>query len=217
MEKSKPRVILSAAVTIDGKIATRTGDSRLSSKRDKIRVHKLRSKVDAILVGINTVQLDDPILSVRYAKGKNPVRIILDSRGTISSKSRILKTCSKIPTIIAVSKSVTRKNIKRLNKYPIEILITGDKKINVKKLLKFLLRKKIKRILLEGGGTVNWEFINQGLIDEMIITITPFLVGGKDAISLVEGKGFHKISKSKKFKLQKIIRMQNEVVLHYTN
>ncbi len=70
MEKSKPSVILSAAVSIDGKIATRTGDSRLSSKRDKIRVHKLRSKVDAILVGINTVLLDDPILTVRYAKGK---------------------------------------------------------------------------------------------------------------------------------------------------
>ena len=96
MEKSRPHVILSAAVTIDGKIATRTGDSKLSSKRDKIRVHKLRSKVDAILVGINTVLLDDPILTVRYAKGKNPVRVVLDSRGTISSKSRILKTCSKI-------------------------------------------------------------------------------------------------------------------------
>jgi len=217
MEKSKPSVILSAAVSIDGKIATRTGDSRLSSKRDKIRVHKLRSKVDAILVGINTVLLDDPILTVRYAKGKNPVRVVLDSRGTISSKSRILKTCSKIPTIIAVSKTATRKNIKRLNKHPIEILITGDKKINVKKLLKFLLRKKIKRILLEGGGTVNWEFVNQGLIDEIIITVTPFLVGGKDSISLVEGQGFDKISKSKKFKLRKTIRMGNELVLHYTN
>ena len=217
MEKSRPHVILSAAVTIDGKIATRTGDSRLSSKRDKIRVHKLRSKVDAILVGINTVLLDDPILTVRYAKGKNPVRVVLDSRGTISSKSRILKTCSKIPTIIAVSKTATRKNIKRLNKHPIEILITGDKKINVKKLLKFLLRKKIKHILLEGGGTINWEFVNQGLIDEIIITITPFLVGGKDSISLVEGQGFDKISKSKKFKLRKTIRMGNELVLHYSN
>ena len=217
MEKSRPHVILSAAVTIDGKIATRTGDSKLSSKRDKIRVHKLRSKVDAILVGINTVLLDDPILTVRYAKGKNPVRVVLDSRGTISSKSRILKTCSKIPTIIAVSKTATRKNIKRLNKHPIEILITGDKKINVKKLLKFLLRKKIKHILLEGGGTINWEFVNQGLIDEIIITITPFLVGGKDSISLVEGQGFDKISKSKKFKLRKTIRMGNELVLHYSN
>lgn len=217
MEKSRPRVILSAAVTIDGKIATRTGDSKLSSKRDKIRVHKIRSKVDAILVGIKTVQKDDSILTVRYAKGKNPIRVVLDSKGTISSQSRILKTCSKIPTIIAISKAATKKNIKRLSKYPVEILISGEKKVNVKKLLKFLLRKKIKRILLEGGGTINWEFVNQGLIDEIIITITPFLVGGKDAISLVEGKGFQKISKSKKFKLLKSIRMGNELVLHYSN
>ncbi len=217
MEKSRPHVILSAAVTIDGKIATRTGDSKLSSKRDKIRVHKIRSKVDAILVGSKTVQKDDPILTVRYAKGKNPVRVVLDSKGAISSQSRILKTCSKIPTIIAVSKAATKKNLQRLSKYPIEILFSGDKKINVKKLLKFLSRKKIKQILLEGGGTVNWEFINQGLIDEIIITITPFLVGGKNAISLVEGQGFDKISKSKKFKLRKIIRMGNELVLHYTN
>lgn len=217
MEKSRPRVTLSAAVTIDGKIATRTGDSKLSSKRDKIRVHKIRSKVDAILVGIKTVQNDDPILTVRYAKGKNPVRVVLDSKGAIRSQSRILKTCSKIPTIIAISKAATKKNLQRLSKYPIEILISGDKKINVKKLLKFLFRKKIKHILLEGGGTVNWEFVNQGLIDEIIITITPFLVGGKDSISLVEGQGFHKISKSKKFKLRKTIRMGNEIVLHYTN
>jgi len=217
MEKSRPRVILSAAVTIDGKIATRTGDSKLSSKRDKIRVHKIRSKVDAILVGIKTVQKDDPILTVRYAKGKNPVRVVLDSKGTINSQSRILKTCSKIPTIIAVSKAATKKNLQRLSKYPIEILISGDKKINVKILLNFLFRKKIKHILLEGGGTINWEFVNQGLIDEIIITITPFLVGGKDSISLVEGQGFDKISKSKKFKLRKTIRMGNELVLHYTN
>jgi len=217
MEKSRPRVILSAAVTIDGKIATRTGDSKLSSKRDKIRVHKIRSKVDAILVGIKTVQKDDPILTVRYAKGKNPVRVVLDSKGTINSQSRILKTCSKIPTIIAVSKAATKKNLQRLSKYPIEILISGDKKINVKRLLNFLFRKKIKHILLEGGGTINWEFVNQGLIDEIIITITPFLVGGKDSISLVEGQGFDKISKSKKFKLRKTIRMGNELVLHYSN
>jgi len=114
MEKSRPRVTLSAAVTIDGKIATRTGDSKLSSKRDKIRVHKIRSKVDAILVGIKTVQNDDPILTVRYAKGKNPVRVVLDSKGAISSQSRILKTCSKIPTIIAISKAATKKKFTTL-------------------------------------------------------------------------------------------------------
>ncbi len=125
MEKSKPYVILSAATSVDGKIATRTGDSNLSSKQDKVRLHKLRSKVDAILVGKNTVLLDNPLLTVRYTKGKNPIRIILDSKGTISKKSKILQTSNKIPTIIAVSKKISKSNFDKLRKFPVEVIIAG--------------------------------------------------------------------------------------------
>ncbi|MEK0318768.1 MAG: 2,5-diamino-6-(ribosylamino)-4(3H)-pyrimidinone 5'-phosphate reductase [Nitrosopumilus sp.] len=215
MAKSRPHVILSAAISVDGKIATKTGDSNLSSKIDKIRVHKLRSKVDAILIGQNTLRRDDPILSVRYAKGKNPIRIILDSRGKISSKSKIIKTCNKIPTILAVSKNISNKNLQRLKKYPLEIIVTGENKVNLKQLLKQLEKRKIKKLLLEGGGTVNWEFIKQGLFDEIIVTVTPFLIGGTKSISLVQGLGFSKISKSTKLKLKKIKQQKNELVLHY--
>ena len=91
MANSKPKVILSAAITLDGKIGQKNKHVVLSSKSDKIRVHKLRSKSDAILVGKNTVEQDDPLLTVRYAKGKNPIRIILDSHGTIKNDSRIIK------------------------------------------------------------------------------------------------------------------------------
>lgn len=216
MAKSRPHVFLSAAISVDGKIATKTGDSNLSSKIDKIRVHKLRSKVDAILIGQNTLRRDDPILSVRYAKGKNPIRIILDSRGKISSKSKIIKTCNKIPTILAVSKNISNKNLQRLKKYPLEIIVTGENKVNLKQLLKQLEKRKIKKLLLEGGGTVNWEFIKQGLFDEIIVTVTPFLIGGTKSISLVQGLGFSKISKSTKLKLKKIKQQKNELVLHYT-
>lgn len=216
MAKSRPHVILSAAISVDGKIATKTGDSNLSSKIDKIRVHKLRSKVDAILIGQNTLRRDDPILSVRYAKGRNPIRIILDSRGKISSKSKIIKTCNKIPTILAVSKNISNKNLQRLKKYPLEIIVTGENKVNLKQLLKQLEKRKIKKLLLEGGGTVNWEFIKQGLFDEIIVTVTPFLIGGIKSISLVQGLGFSKISKSTKLKLKKIKQQKNELVLHYT-
>ncbi len=216
MAKSRPHVILSAAISVDGKIATKTGDSNLSSKIDKIRVHKLRSKVDAILIGQNTLRRDDPILSVRYAKGRNPIRIILDSRGKISSKSKIIKTCNKIPTILAVSKNISNKNLQRLKKYPLEIIIAGENKVNLKQLLKQLEKRKIKKLLLEGGGTVNWEFIKQGLFDEIIVTVTPFLIGGTKSISLVQGLGFSKISKSTKLKLKKIKQQKNELVLHYT-
>ena len=106
MEKSKPYVILSAAISIDGKIATKTGDSKFSSKQDFNRLHKLRTKVDAIIIGKNTVMRDDPLLTVRYSKGKNPIRIILDSKGDISIKSKILQTSAEVPTIIAVSKKL---------------------------------------------------------------------------------------------------------------
>ncbi len=215
MEKSRPKVILSAAMTLDGKIATKTGDSKLSSKQDKVRIHKLRSKVDAILVGSNTVKRDDPFLTVRHTKGKNPLRIILDSKANIDKKSQIIKTCKKIPTIIAVSKKASKNNIDKLKKYPLEIIITGNKLVNIKNLLRILSKKKIKTLLVEGGGTVNWEFVKQGLVDEIIITITPYIIGGKNAITLVDGEGFSLIQKATKLKLKKNWRVGNEIVLHY--
>lgn len=215
MEKSSPHVILSAAISLDGNIATTTGDSRLSTKKDKIRVHKLRAKVDAILIGYNTLKRDNPMLSVRYAKGKNPTRIILDSQGKISSKSKIIKTCNKIPTIIAVSKKISKKNLQRLKKYPLEIIITGNNKVNLKQLLRQLEKRKLKTLLVEGGGITNWEFIKQKLFDEIIITVTPFILGGKNSVNFVEGSGFSKISKSTKLKLYDVKQQENELVLHY--
>jgi len=217
MAKSRPHIILSAAITLDGKIATKTGHSKLSSKKDKIRVHKLRAKVDGILVGKNTVLRDDPLLTVRHTKGKNPVRIILDSYGTISNKSRIIKTCKNIPTIIAISKSASQKNIRKLKKFPVQIIVSGTNSVNIRNLLKILWKLKIKKILLEGGGTVNWEFVNQNLVDEIIVTVTPYLIGGKNAISLIEGKGFSKIEQSMKLNLRNVTRVRNELVLHYTS
>ena len=215
MEKSKPYVILSAATSIDGKIATSTGFSNLSSKQDSIRLHKLRSKVDAILVGKNTVLRDNPMLTVRHTKGKNPIRIILDSEGTISKTSKILQTSKKIPTIIAVSKIISKTNLNKLHQFPVEVIITGKKSVDIKSLLKKLSDKKIKTILVEGGGTVNWEFVKNNLFDELIITISPFLIGGNDAISFIQGKGFEKISKSPNLRLKSTKRLKNHLVLNY--
>ena len=216
MEKSRPYVILSAAISIDGKIATRLGDSKLSSKKDKIRLHKLRSKVDAILIGKNTAHRDDPLLTVRYAKGKNPTRIILDSQGTISTNSKILQTCDKVPTIIVVSKKISTQNLKKLKKFPIEVITVGKNSVNIKSLLNNLGKRKIKTILVEGGGTVNWEFIKNNLFDEILITVTPFIIGGTDAITFVQGKGFDKIIKSPRLRLNTIKKLENYLVLHYT-
>ena len=215
MVNSKPYVIISAATSIDGKIATRTGDSNFSSTQDIVRLHKLRSKVDAILIGKNTVLQDDPMLNVRFVRGKNPTRIILDSTGTISEKSKILQTSNNIPTIIAVSKKITKVNLKKLHQFPVEVIIAGTSSVNIKLLLKKLSTRKLNTILVEGGGTINWEFIKQSLFDELIVTLSPFLIGGKDAISFIQGRGFTKISNSPNIRLKSMKRLKNHLVLHY--
>ncbi|MBA4436541.1 MAG: 2,5-diamino-6-(ribosylamino)-4(3H)-pyrimidinone 5'-phosphate reductase [Nitrosopumilus sp.] len=215
MEKSRPRVILSGAISIDGKIATSKNDSKLSSQKDIQRLHKLRSSVDAILIGKNTVSRDNPLLTVRHVKGKNPIRIILDSKGTISKKSKIIESSNTIPTIIAVSKKISKKNLEQLEKFPVEIIIAGNDSVNLKLLLKKLAKKKIKTILVEGGGTVNWEFVKHELFDEMILTLSPFLIGGNDSISYLRGIGFSKISNSPHLRLKSVKRLKNHLVLHY--
>jgi len=214
MEIFRPHVIFSAAITLDGKLATRTGDSKLSSKKDKIRVHKLRSKVDAILIGKNTVEIDDPLLSAHNIRKKNPIRIILDSNATIRTNSKILKTCSRIPTIIAVSKKAPKKNLQKLEKFPVQVIVCGNYTVNIKKLLGILKKKCIKNILVEGGGTTNWAFVKENQVDEAIITITPYLVGGITATTLVDGDGFSTVVKSIRLKLKNVIKIKMK--LYYT-
>jgi len=214
MEKSRPYVILSAAISIDGKIATRTGRSNLSSKKDLVRVHNLRKSVDAILIGKNTVKVDNPSLTVRHVKGKNPIRVILDPTGSLSTESKVIKTAKKTPTILVVSENASR-NVENLVAKGAQVIRCGKKKINIKKLLQILGKRGIKRIVVEGGGTTNWYFFKEKLVDEIIITVTPYVLGGSTAISLVEGIGFENISNS--FKLKKIKKIQNELVLHYVS
>jgi 2,5-diamino-6-(ribosylamino)-4(3H)-pyrimidinone 5'-phosphate reductase len=215
MGRFRPHVIFSAAITLDGKLATRIGDSKLSSKADKNRVHKLRGRVDAILIGKNTAKLDDPLLSGHNAKKKNPIRIILDSDATIDTNSRILRTSSKIPTIIVVGQMASKKNLRRLEKFSVQVIVCGKQRINIKKLIEILGKQGIKKILVEGGGATNWAFVRANLVDELIITITPYLVGGVTATTLVDGNGFSTIAKSTKLKLKSTRRMKNEILLRY--
>ena len=217
MGRFRPHIIFSAAITLDGKLATRTGDSKLSSRADKNRVHKLRSKVDVILIGKNTAKIDDPVLSVHDTKKKNPIRIILDSNATIHTSSRILETSSKIPTIIVVAKNARKKNLQMLEKFPVQIIVCGKYKVDIKKLLTILRKRGIKKILVEGGGATNWAFVKENIVDEAIITITPYLVGGMTATTLVDGDGFSTIANSIRLKLKNVTKMKNEIILHYKN
>ena len=211
-------VILNAAMSIDGKISTRRNDSSFSSRKDWIRVHKLRSSVDGIVVGISTVLEDNPMLRVRYySKGiKDPVRIIVDSNARIPLNSRIIRSSKNIQTIVAATPNASTRKIKELKKAGVQVLVSGKRKVNIKNLFQQLENLGLKRILVEGGGEINWSVLKIGLANELIVTISPVVVGGRDAKTLVEGEGIANITYGIKMRLSKtLINYKNEIVLFY--
>ncbi len=230
------KVILNAASSIDGRIATRKGDTKISSMSDLRRVHKLRSEVDAILVGITTVINDDPLLTVRKkAIGKeesdqnctlsssNPMRIIVDSRAKISLHSTIVKTANLIETRIAVTKNAPKEKLKKLQEKGLKIMVIEQDpkergRVDLKMLFDYLERDGVSKILVEGGGEINWSLIRNNLFDELIVTISPLIIGGRKATSLVGGEGYDTVTESTRLKLTKIQKKNtDEIVLYYNN
>ncbi|WP_129599117.1 bifunctional diaminohydroxyphosphoribosylaminopyrimidine deaminase/5-amino-6-(5-phosphoribosylamino)uracil reductase RibD [Anaerophilus nitritogenes] len=190
-----PFCILKTSMTLDGKIATYTGDSKwITNLSSREYVHLLRHKVSGIMVGIGTVLADDPLLTTRLVnlEGKNPIRIIVDSKGRIPLDSNILKTSKNIKTIIATTDAVPTEKIKSIQDTGAQVLITPskDRQVDLSYLMKILGEKGIDSILLEGGGTLNFSALQEGIIDQVISFIAPKIIGGKNALTPVEGQGF---------------------------
>jgi 2,5-diamino-6-(ribosylamino)-4(3H)-pyrimidinone 5'-phosphate reductase len=205
-------------MTIDGKIATNRGDSTISSKQDLRRLHRLRSSVDAIVIGISTVIVDNPRLTVRLVKrcGTTPVRIIVDSTGRIPLDSKILKSASKINTIVAVTSKASDKRIDKIKSAGAMVIVAGTRTVDLKELFYILKKMGFNKILVEGGGELNWSVLQLGIVNELMVTVAPRIVGGRTATTLVEGDGYTKISEGIKMELIKISRQNNgEVILYY--
>jgi 2,5-diamino-6-(ribosylamino)-4(3H)-pyrimidinone 5'-phosphate reductase len=213
-------------MTVDGKIATSSGDSKISSREDLVKVHKLRASVDAIVVGISTILADNPQLTVRLVKGNNPARVIVDSRGRIPIDSQIMRTASTIRTIVAVTDQAPEEKIMKLRDMGAQVLVISEGKkgqsaavphgVNLKLLFRKLEKMGLKKILVEGGGELNWSLLQLWLVDELTVTIAPKIAGGRLATTLVEGDGFDEMAQSIKLHLKKIQRKKGgELVLHY--
>ncbi len=208
-----PKVILNAGMTLDGKIATKSRDSKISGPEDIKRVHRLRSEVDGIIVGINTVLIDDPKLTAhKMDGGRNPVRIIADSRARVPLTAKVLQPGAG--TIIAVSKSATMDRVKEIEKKA-EVLVLGEYEVDVKGLMEELYRRGIRSILLEGGGTLNWSMLKAGLVDEVRVAISPRIVGGEGAVTLVEGRGHDSVSGGFRLRLKKSYALGEDLILEY--
>lgn len=211
----KPYVILNAAMTLDGKIATKTGSSEISGREDLIRVHKLRKEVDAIMVGINTLLVDDPRLTVHKIEAKpedNPVRIVVDSKARTPLDFRILS--EDAPTIIATTENADPEKIDALKK-KVTVLKCGEDMVNLKVLMKELTRRGIKTLMLEGGSTLNYSMLKNGLVDEVMVCVAPMIVGGVHAKTLVDGEGIDNMSNAIKLKFKKSYFLGEDMILEY--
>ena len=211
-------VIINSAMTLDGKIATIRGNSTVSSMDDLRRVHSIRSSVDGIVVGISTVLMDNPRLTARLAKicRKEPARVIIDSTARIPLDSRILKTADRIKTIIAVTTRANTSRIKKIQNTGAMVITAGTEYVNLKMVFALLKKLGFKKILVEGGGEINWSILKLGIANELIVTIAPRIVGGRSAITIVEGDGYSKMSEGIRLKLKRIVKQDSgEMVLYY--
>ncbi|MFX1425805.1 MAG: RibD family protein [Promethearchaeota archaeon] len=216
-EIENPYIILSAAMTIDGKIASRSGDPELSDEEDWKEIHKLRSQVDAIMVGKGTILKDNPKLHIKFFDHKGYYRIVIDSTLSIPIESNVISFQPEIyQTIICTTENVPINKIRRFEAHKVKILQSGKgAQVDLRNLMPLLKAIGINTILLEGGGNLNWSFIRNDLIDEIRLTVAPWIVGGKKAISLVEGVGFNTMNEAVRFNLIESRHRDNYILLKY--
>jgi len=188
----RPWVHAKWAMTLDGKIATRSGDSRwISNETSRRRVHALRGRMDAIVAGIGTIRADNPQLTARPPGPRTPTRIILDSRGRIPDDAIVVQTSRITPTMIAATESMPQTKRATLQAHGCEVLILPDYhgRVSVDSLLMELGRRRFTNVLVEGGSGVFGAFFDAAVIDEYHVFIAPCLVGGAAAMNPVGGAG----------------------------
>ncbi|MFC1624593.1 bifunctional diaminohydroxyphosphoribosylaminopyrimidine deaminase/5-amino-6-(5-phosphoribosylamino)uracil reductase RibD [Candidatus Omnitrophota bacterium] len=200
--RNRPFVTLKMAESLDGKIATKARDSKwITSEGSRDHAHRLRSVVDGVLVGVNTIIKDDPLLTSR--RERSPIKVVLDPYLEIPEKVRIFSKKSQRLSIVAILKKSLRKKdviekIKRLNKKGVLVISCAAKgdRIELNGLLRELAELEIAHLLVEGGGDTAAGFIENGLVDKVLFFISPSIIGGRDAVTSVEGEGVEKVSQS---------------------
>jgi diaminohydroxyphosphoribosylaminopyrimidine deaminase/5-amino-6-(5-phosphoribosylamino)uracil reductase len=218
-----PFVTLKAAASLDGKVATRSGDSRwISSEASRNYVHRLRQAMDAVMVGIGTVLKDDPLLTVRLPEGERlhkPLRVIVDSRLRIPLDSQLVRTAGQYPTLVATSPTASSSKLQRLAKAKVEVLIIkkdAQGHVSLRGLMKELARRGVVSLLLEGGPTVNASAIKEGLVDRLIFFSAPKIIGGQRAPGVIGGEGVLRVKEAKAVKILKVRRIGPDVLVEGT-
>jgi diaminohydroxyphosphoribosylaminopyrimidine deaminase/5-amino-6-(5-phosphoribosylamino)uracil reductase len=187
----RPFVIAKWAMTLDGKTAVASGDSRwISSEESRRRVHDLRGRMDAILVGIGTVEADDPRLTARPPGPRRPMRVVLDGAARLSLESLLVRTAREVPVLVAVSVEAPADRRERLEAAGCEVVVVpGGRPVPIGPLLDELGRRGLTNVLVEGGGRVLGAFLDEGHVDAVEVFVAPILEGGDHARTAIRGAG----------------------------
>ena len=213
-----PYVTLKAAMTLDGKIATRTGDSRwITGEAARRFAHRERARSGAVLCGIGTVLADDPLLTAR-APGtlRQPLRVVLDTSARLPETSRLATTASEVPTLLCVGEGADPERLRRLSEMRVEVCrfrSDNSNRVSVRAVLAELGRRGIVSVLVEGGGDVHASFLADGLAHRLLWFLAPRIVGGKAAPTPVEGHGMGKIADSVRLAAFRVRRLGRDLLI----
>jgi diaminohydroxyphosphoribosylaminopyrimidine deaminase/5-amino-6-(5-phosphoribosylamino)uracil reductase len=217
VKTGRPWIIAKWAMTLDGKIASRSLDSRwVSSRASRDIVHKLRGRVDAIMVGRATAEADDPLLTARPPGSRVAVRIVLDGKASLGDASQLVQTAREVPVLVAIGKQAAAKDRQRLAAAGCEVVeCPGESHADrLAWLLDELGRRQLTNILVEGGGQVLGSLLDLDQIDEVHAFIAPKLIGGAEASGPVGGNGIERMAQAVKLSAPRIEQCGGDVYLH---
>lgn len=211
MKKKRPFVAYKYAQTLDGKTATRTGDSKWVSGKEALALaHRLRNEYQAICVGIGTVVADNPRLTCRMKNGRNPLRVIVDAGLRIPLNAKVFADDN---VVVATSKNSSKKIKRKIEKLGVRVIECGKgKHVDVRLMLKHLYKMGVCSILLEGGGTLASSFLFSGFIDKIYAVVAPKIVG-ESRYTPMRGKGVSRMKQAKNLGVEKIEKVGSDVLI----
>lgn len=216
IEHKKPFIVLKAAMTLDGKIATATGQSKwITNETSRAYGYKLRDIYDGIMVGINTVIEDNPMLTARVDGGKNPIRIVVDSSLKIDINANVVQDKSA-KTIVATTDKADKDKILKLQAQDVDVIVVDkdeNDKVDIEKLLDILGQQNICSILVEGGATLSGSFVAKKLVDKVYFFIAPKIVGGKEVKTPVAGTGILNLQEALALKDIQIEKLEEDILI----
>lgn len=217
VKTARPFVVLKVAMTLDGKVATKSGQSRWISDEDaRTVVHGLRDEYDAVAVGVGTVVADNPRLDVRLdrADARQPLRVVIDSGGRIPHGSWLVRSAGEVPTMVATTSRMPMKTIEALSKHQVEVVVLPEKQggVDLEELLSELGRREMSSLLVEGGPRLTTAFLTERLADKCLFFIAPKIIG-ETGISFYGLAGESELSKAVSFSFGRVARVGRDIMV----